>query len=459
MAYERKTTDNRLKPLQVKNETRPGFYSDGGGLYLQIGPTGTKSWVFKYTIRGKRRGMGLGPVNLADFGKQGRHTPQWGDVTLTWGSMTLAEARTEAAKLAALVRSGIDPLEAKEAERRAKLEAQAEHDRRKTFKECAEIVIAQKSDELRNAKAIAQWQSTLETYAYPFLNDGRKIDELTRHDVAKALEPIWQTKRETASRLRGRIEAVFTYARNEDAYKGDNPASLTFVQHALGKQKKDAKEKQPALPHKQTGAFMAELRKREGISARALEFAILTAARSGEVRGATWDELHDLDGPSPTWVVPASRMKAKREHVVTLSDDAVKLIKALPRIVGTNLLFPAPRGGELSDMTLTQLMRRMHEDETKAGRIGWIDPKSGRVAVVHGFRSAFRDWYNDEGYKHGHTREAAEIALAHMVGSAVEQAYSRSDMREARRAMMQDWANYCGQVVASNVVAMKKGVA
>lgn len=451
MAYERKTADNRLKPLQVKNETRPGFYSDGKGLYLQIGPTGTKSWVFKYTVRGQRRGMGMGPVNLADFGKQGRHTPQWGDVTLTWGSMTLAEARTEAAKLAALVRTGIDPLEAKEAERRAKLEAQAEDDRRKTFKECAEIVIAQKADELRNAKAIAQWQSTLETYAYPLLNDGRKIDELTRHDVAKALEPIWQTKRETASRLRGRIEAVFTYARNEDAYKGDNPASLTFVQHALGKQKKDAKEKQPALPHKQTGAFMAELRKREGISARALEFAILTAARSGEVRGATWDEI-DFD--AKTWTVPASRMKAKREHVVTLSDDAVKMLKALPRIVGTNLLFPAPRGGELSDMTLTQQMRRMHEDETKAGRTGWIDPKSGRVAVVHGFRSAFRDWYNDEGYKHGHTREAAEIALAHTVGSAVEQAYSRSDMREARRAMMQDWAGYCARVAASNVVAM-----
>jgi integrase len=459
MTYERKTTDNRLKPLQVKNETRPGFYSDGGGLYLQIGPAGTKSWVFKYTIRGKRRGMGMGPVNLTDYGKQGRHVPQWGELTLTWGSMTLAEARTEAAKLAAMVRSGIDPLEAKEAERRAKQEAQAEKDLRKTFKECAEIVIAQKADELRNAKAVAQWQSTLETYAYPFLNDGRKIDELTRHDVAKALEPIWQTKRETASRLQGRIKAVFDYAKASDAFKGDNPADFkTALEPLLGKQKKDAKEKQPALPHKQTGAFMVELRKREGMSARALEFAILTAARSGEVRGATRDEI-DFD--EKTWTIPASRMgKTKREHVVTLSHDAVKLLKALPRIVGTdNLLFPAPRGGELSDMTLTQLMRRMHEDETKAGRIGWIDPKSGRVAVVHGFRSAFRDWYNDEGFKHGHTREAAEIALAHTIGNAVEQAYSRSDMREARRAMMQDWANYCGQVAASNVVAMKKGAA
>lgn len=453
MAYERKTTDDRLNSLRVKNEARPGFYSDGKGLYLQVSPTGTKSWVFKYTVHGRRRGMGLGPVNLANYGKQGRHAPKWGEVTLTWGSMTLAEARTEAAKLAALVRQGTDPIEAKQTEHRAKLEAQAEQDRRKTFKECAEAVIRQKADELRNTKAIAQLQSTLETYAYPFLNDGRKIDELSRHDVAKALKPIWQTKRETASRLRGRIAAVFTYAHNEDAYKGDNPASLKSIQHALGKQKKDAKEKQPALPHKQTGAFMAELRKRGGISARALEFTILTAARSGEVRGATWAEI-DFD--AKTWTIPAERMKAKREHVVTLSNDAVKLLKALPRIVGTNLLFPAPRGGELSDMALAKTVRDMHEAETKVGRPGWIDPKSGRVAVPHGFRSAFRDWHNDEGYKHGHTREAAEIALAHSVGSAVEQAYSRSDMREARRAMMQDWANYCGQIVASNVVAMPK---
>lgn len=458
MAYERKTTDNRLKPLQIKNETQPGFYSDGGGLYLQIGPAGTKSWVFKYTIRGKRRGMGMGPVNLADYGKQGRHVPQWGELILTWGSLTLAEARTEAAKLAALVRSGIDPLEAKEAERRARLAVQAEQDMRKTFRECAEAVIARKSEELRNAKAAAQWQSTLETYAYPILNDGRKIDELTRHDVARVLDPIWQTKRETASRLQGRIKAVFDYAKASDAFKGDNPADFkTALEPLLGKQKKDAKENQPALPHKRIGAFMAELRKREGISARALEFAILTAARSGEVRGATRDEI-DFD--AKIWTIPAGRMKANREHVVTLSDEALALLKGLPRIVGTdNLLFPAPRGGELSDMTLTQLLRRMHESAVEAGGEGWTDARSGRTAVVHGFRSAFRDWYNDEGFKHGHTREAAEIALAHTVGSAVEQAYSRSDMREARRAMMQDWANYCGRVVASNVVELKQGAA
>ena len=453
MAYERKTTDRRLTALQIKNETGPGFYSDGEGLYLQIGPTGTKSWVFKYTIRGKRRGMGMGPVDLADYGKTGRHVAKWGEITLTWGSLTLAEARTEAAKLAALVRSGIDPLEAKEAERRAKQAVQAEKDLRKTFKECAEAVIAQKSEELRNAKAIAQWQSTLETYAYPFLNDGRKIDELTRHDVAKALEPIWQTKRETASRLRGRIETVFNYAKGVESYKGDNPAEFKgMLEPILGKQKKEAKENQPALPHKRIGVFMAELSKREGMSARALEFAILTAARSGEVRGATWGEI-DFD--AHTWTIPASRMKAKREHVVTLSDAAVKLLKALPRIVGTTLIFPAPRGGELSDMTLTQLLRRMHESDIEAGGEGWTDSRTGRVAVVHGFRSTFRDWAAET----GHDRDMAELALAHTVGSAVERAYRRTDMQERRRSMMADWANYCGQVAASNVVELKKGAA
>lgn len=454
MAYERKTTNNRLKPLQVKNETRPGFYSDGGGLYLQIGPAGTKSWVFKYTIRGNRRGMGLGPVNLADYGKQGRHVPQWGDVALTWGSMTLAEARTEAAKLAALVRTGIDPLEAKEAERRAKLEAQAEDDRRKTFKECAEIVVAQKADELRNAKAVAQWQSTLETYAYPFLNDGRKIDELTRHDVAKALEPIWQTKRETASRLRGRIETVFNYAKGVEAYKGDNPAELKgCIEPLLGKQKKDAKENQPSLPHVRIGEFMAELRKREGMGALALEFAILTAARSGEVRGATWAEI-DFD--AHTWTIPAERMKAVKEHEIPLSDAAVKLLRKLPRIVGNNLLFPAPRGGELSSDALTALIERMHEDETKAGRIGWIDQKSGRVVVVHGFRSTFRDW---AGETTNHPREVIEHALAHQLKDKAERAYQRGTLWPKRIPLMADWANYCGQVATSNVVELKQGAA
>jgi hypothetical protein len=179
---------HRLSAAKVKSETRPGFYSDGGGLYLQVSQFGsTKSWVFKYTINGRRRGMGMGRVNLADYGKDARPRLNWSELELAWGTMTLAEARIEAEKLRGMVRTGIDPIEAKKSARQRTIEEQAEYDRRKTFKECAEAVIAQKSEELTNAKAIAQWQSTLETYAYPFLNDGRKIDELTRHDVAKHL--------------------------------------------------------------------------------------------------------------------------------------------------------------------------------------------------------------------------------------------------------------------------------
>ena len=442
---------NRLTAAQIKNETQPGFYSDGGGLYLQVSSfNSTKSWVFKFTVHGKRRGMGLGPVNLSANPKPRPEGQR--------GTLTLAEARLEAERLRDRVRNGIDPIEAKSEARRELLKQRAEEDRRKTFEDCAKVVIEQRAKKLRNAKAIAQWESTLETYAYPVLNDGRKIDELTKHDVAKALEAIWQTKRETASRLRGRIEAVFIHAKVVDAYKGDNPAEKEIIEGLLGEQPKDGKENQPALPHKRIGGFMAELHKRQGISARALEFAILTAARSGEVRGAVWDEI---DLKAKTWTIPASRMKAKREHVVTLSDDAIKLLEALPHVKPTkqigkktppDYVFAAPRGGAMSDMALTAVVRRMHEDDTENKGPGWKDPRSGRVAVVHGFRSTFRDWTAEKGYD----RDMSEMALAHHVGNAVERAYRRTDMVERRRQLMQDWANYCGKPAASNVVKLEK---
>ena len=442
---------NRLTAAQVKNETRPGFYSDGGGLYLQVSSFGgTKSWVFKFTVHGKRRGMGLGPVNLSANPKPRPEGQR--------GTLTLAEARLEAERLRDRVRNGIDPIEAKHEARRELLKQRAEEDRRKTFEDCAKVVIEQRAKKLRNAKAIAQWESTLQTYAYPVLNDGRKIDELSKHDVAKALEPIRQTKRETASRLRGRIEAVFTHAKVVDAYKGDNPAEREIIDALLGQQSKDGKENQPALPHKRIGEFMAELGKRQGISARALEFAILTAARSGEVRGAVWDEF---DLKAKTWTIPASRMKAKREHVVTLSDDAITLLEALPRVrpakqIGKktppDYVFPAPRGGAMSDMALTAVVRRMHEDDPANKGPGWKDARSGRVAVVHGFRSTFRDWTAEKGYD----RDMSEMALAHHVGTAVERAYRRTDMIERRRLLMQDWANYCKSIPQSNVVKLKR---
>lgn len=451
----------RLTAAHVRTAKRPGFYSDGDGLYLQVGPTGTKSWVFRYTVRGQRRGHGMGRVNLSEGYAETRPEE-------LQGTLGLAEARDEAQRLRALVRKGVDPIEhrhdtkhADEAETRA---AKAVEDRRKTFSDCTEIVIAQREKKLRNDKSKKQWRATLtHEKVYAVLNDGRKIDELTKNDVAKALKWHWENVPTSADRIRDRIKAVFTYAKAVDAYTGNNPAEKAVIEQILGEQKNEARAMHPALPHKRMCAFMIELRTHNGISHRALEFAILTAARSGEVRGATWNEI---DLKAKLWTIPAGRMKANREHVVTLSDEAVKLLQALPRVkriphVGKqaddepNYLFPAARGGQLSDMALTKAVRDMNEAETKSKRAGWIDPKSGRVAVVHGFRSTFRDWTAETGYE----RDMAELALAHDVGSAVERSYRRTDMVERRRSMMQDWANYCANGTASNVVALKHGVA
>ena len=384
------------------------------------------------------------------------------------GTLGLAEARDEAQRLRALVRRGVDPIEhrqeTQQADAAAKLAAKAVEDRRKTFADCAEVVIVQREKKLRNDKSKKQWRATLtHEKVYAVLNDGRKIDALTKHDVANALKWHWENVPTSADRIRDRIKAVFTYAKAVDAYTGNNPAEKAVIEQILGEQKNEARAKHPALPHKRMSAFMSELRKHRGMSHRALEFGILTAARSGEVRGATWNEI---DVKAKLWTIPAGRMKANREHVVTLSDEAVKLLQALPRVkrvahVGKqtedepDYLFPATRGGQLSDMALTKAVRDMHEAETKAKREGWIDPKSGRVAVVHGFRSTFRDWTAETGYE----RDMAELALAHDVGSAVERAYRRTDMVERRRRMMQDWADYCAKIAASNVVELMQEVA
>lgn len=439
-------TSKRLSAAHVRSAKRPGFYSDGDGLYMQVGPAGTKTWVFRYTVRGRRRNHGMGKINLAEGWAQVRPEERQ-------GTLGLAEARDEAQRLRALVRKGIDPIadlhETQRAEEAAALAAKTAEEQRKTFAECAEVVIAQREKKLRNDKSKKQWRATLtHEKISAVLNDGRKIDELTKHDVAKALKWHWENVPTSADRIRDRIKAVFAYAKAVDVYAGDNPAEKHVIEQILGEQKSDAPAKHPALPHKRVGAFMVKLRTHQGISHRALELGILTASRSGEVRGATWNEL---DLPAKLWTIPADRMKAGREHVVTLSDDAIKLLQALPRVkpgVTQNgeekpdYIFPAPRGGQLSDMALTKAVRDMHAIETKAGDVGWVDPRSGRTAVVHGFRSTFRDWTAELGFE----RDMAELALAHDVGSAVERAYRRTDMVERRRRMMQDWAAYCAKI-------------
>jgi integrase len=413
----------------VETVTQPGKYFDGNGLYLRVQPNGAKQWVQRITINGKRCELGLG-------------SPP---------AIPLAENKAAAME-------GRNPLQ----ERREAREAL-------TFDAAVERYLATKLSEFRNAKHKAQWRSTLDTYASPVLGQ-KRVRDITLQDVLRVLEPIWQTKTETASRLRGRIEAVLSWATVAGHRAGDNPARWKGnLSEILPKPAKVAKaDNQPALALADAPRWWAELSRREGVAARALQFLTLTAARSGEVRGMTWDEL-DFGGgdktdfsdrtppatsaTSATWNIPAARMKAGRPHRVPLPPEAVALLEGLPRMAGSPYVFPAERGGMLSDMTLSAVMRRMQEAEEKAGRPGFLDPTSKRPAVPHGLRSTFRQWAAERGYP----RDMAELALAHRVGDETERAYQRSDMLERRRDMMAAWAAFLrgGTETAGNVVKLE----
>ncbi len=409
------------KVAKAKSQTEPGRYGLGDGLYLQVSPTGTKSYIFRYKLHGRSRHMGLGSANTLD----------------------LKEARKRATKARLLILDGIDPLAEKDARADAERKKRA---RTKSFADCAAVVIENKTKKAKNAKHIAQWTSTLETYVYPTLGK-RTVGDISKHDVVSVLRPIWDTKHETASRIRGRMEAVFDYAKAMGYREGDNPAAWKGNLEPLLETGKRIKRHQPSLPYARIPEFMAELRTREGVSARALEFAILTAARSGEVLGATWDEI-DLD--AKVWTIPAARMKAEREHDVPLSEPAIALLKATPRVEGTPHIFPAMRGGKLSDMALSMTVRRINGDTPK-----FVDRVSGDPVVPHGFRSTFREY---AGNMTAHPREVIEHALAHRLPDAVERAYQRSTLLPKRALLMADWAAYCERppTVGSNVVPLAK---
>jgi integrase len=334
--------------------------------------------------------------------------------------VSLAEAREKAREVKKLIQQGIDPVEEKKARKRALMALS----NRLTFADAAISCHKQKSSEFKNDKHSKQWISTIETYANPVIGD-LPIDEIELHHILSVLEPIWHSKTETASRLRQRLEAVLSWATVSGHRSGDNPARwqghLDAVLPKPGKLKKV--KHHSALPWQQIGAFMQDLRKRPGMAARCLEFIILTACRSGEARLATWDEI-DLE--SKTWTVPADRMKASKEHTVPLTDDAVKLLKALPRFEGSQYVFPAPRGGPLSDMAISAVCRRMKVE-----------------AVPHGFRSTFRDWCSENT---NFPREVAEMALAHTIESKVEAAYRRGDLFQKRRRLLEAWAGFCNAV-------------
>jgi integrase len=403
------------------NSRRPVRIGDGGGLHLQIATGDTKSWLFRYTLHGKAHEMGLGPV---------------GDPP---GAVPLAKARALAGEARALLRQGSDPLAKRQAERAAQRQAAADA-RERTFKAAAIALVESKRAGWRNAKHGAQWLATLEAYAYPVMGD-MPVSAIGTVDVLRVLRPIWQRVPETASRVRQRIEAVLDAASVKGWRTGDNPAR--WKGHLAGELPPPRKVKRvvhrPALPWQQMGAFMTALAEREGMAARALRFTILTAARTGEVRGMRWREV-DMD--NKVWTVPADRMKAARMHRVSLSFAAIDVLgEVLPLMrSSSDLVFPGSRSGSpLSDMALSEVVRRMNEGAENDSAPCWRDAE-GRAVVPHGFRSTFRDW---AGETRPEGREVVEAALAHAIKDKAEAAYARSDLLEKRRPLMNAWAEHC----------------
>ena len=405
---------DELGPLEVSRLTEPGLHFVGvvAGLALKVSVTGARSWILRATVGNRRRDIGLGG----------------------YPDVTLAGAREAARNARSKIKEGIDPVDDARAAR-SKLIAEAVSGI--LFDEAASKYITAHEAGWKNTKHASQWRNTLETYAFPVIGKMRVKDIQTAH-VMQVLEPIWTAKPETASRVRSRIELVLDWAKVRGYRKGENPARWKgHIDKLLPKRSEVASvEHHAALPFREIGAFMVSLRKVEGMGARALEFAILTAARSGEVRGATWSEI-DLEGA--TWTIPAERMKAKKEHRIPLADAALELLRILPRMVGTDLVFPSSRNEMLSDMTLSAVLRRM-----------------GRSDITgHGFRSTFRDW---AGETTAYPREVIEHALAHRLKDKAEAAYQRGTLFDKRRRLMDDWAAYCAKVSieAGNVITIGK---
>lgn len=395
-----KKLTNALTPITVKN-AKPGRHADGAGLHLLVKDGGARSWVYRFMLRGKSRDLGLGAATGT-------------------GAISLADARDKASVLRLKVKAGIDPLEERRSETAAALaDAQAAAVAEITFEAVAEAYIATNEANWRNDKHRQQWRNTLATYAYPIIGRLAVADVATAH-VLRIIEPIWKDKAETASRLRGRIETILDAAKARGYREGENPARWRgHIAQILPARARLTRGHHKAMPYAAVPAFIVALRDREAIAALALEFTILTACRTGEAIGATWDEV---DLPKAIWTIPAPRMKAGREHRVALSPRAVEILE-LTRVLESAWLFPSARGGKLSSMAMTMLLRRMKID-----------------ATVHGFRSSFRDWAAEcTGFAH----EVSEMALAHSIESKVERAYRRGDLIEKRRRLMDDWAIYC----------------
>ena len=432
----------KLSKAEIRKRTRAGAYHDGSkpltskkiaklkadgnyhdaavpGLYLQVTRTniGTaKSWLLRFEMDGRpERRMGLGSLKI----------------------VSLAQARDRARDARRLILDGIDPIDAR---RRLRADARAAAAKRLSFREAAEQYFNAHQAEWGNTSHKAQFLASLQNHVYPHFGD-MDVAAIETSDVLRALQPIWSTKTPTATRLRQRIEQILDYAViSGRRLAGTNPARWKgYLDQLLAKPSKIAPvEHHRAIAYAELPSFMAELRARDGIAARALEFAILTAARTSEVLGATWDEINFTEA---TWTVPGSRMKSKREHKVPLSQAAVGLLKSLPTEKDNPYLFVGPQAGRgFSDMALTRVMQRMGRDET-----------------VHGFRSTFSDWAHEQTAHSSHT---IEISLAHGVGNEVEKAYRRGTMFQKRVRLMQDWAKHCDSkpvTMGDNVTAIGGG--
>lgn len=409
MAREHK----KLTALAVSRAKARGYYADGGGLYLQVSVSGAKSWVFRFRKDGRLREMGLGPT----------HT------------ITLAEARDRATDCRKRRIFGIDPIDARHGDRAS---ARLGAAKAMTFRQCAEAYIDAHKAGWSNVKHAAQWASTLATYAYPAFGD-LPVHAIDVGLVTKALEPIWNAKTETATRLRGRIEAVLDWATVRGYRHGDNPARWRgHLDKVLPQRAKVQKvQHHAALPYAEIGAFMALLREQDNTSALALEFLILTAARTGEVIGAAWNEI---DFTEALWTVPADRMKAKKEHRVPLSQPALTVLQRLhTHRAGDYVFHGAKPKKPLSNMSMLKLLERMARANL----------------TVHGFRSSFRDWAAE---RTNFPREVAEHALAHSLPDKVEAADRRGDLFDKRRHLMDAWAQFCATLAYSGQIAAHSSV-
>jgi integrase len=392
---------HRLSAVKVASITKPGYHADGGNLYFRVAPSGARGWIFRYGLNGRKRDAGLG----------------------AYPTISLAKAREQATRFRQLVATGVDPIEQRDSERST---ARAAAAKKSSFAECAAAYIQSHEDAWRHPRHQGQWVYSIERYVNPVIGH-LPPDAIDTGLVLKIIEPLWKTIPETASRIRGRIEMILDWAKVRGHRGGENPARWRghLAQILPPRSKVRTVEHFPALPYADAGAFMAELRADDNTAARALEFVILTVARTTEVLEATWDEI---DRRERAWTLPPGRMKGGRVHRVPLSDAALAVVDAMAKTRTGAFIFPGQKAGaSLTRGAMPRVLARL-------GR---------RDVTVHGFRSTFKDWASE---CTSFQNEVVEMALAHAIGDAVEAAYRRGDLFEKRRKLMEAWAEYCSRV-------------